>query len=217
MYARNPPGGGCAGLQFEVPMDKTLFRILAALALLAAVLVDAPTVSAESSLRFRGNGTGDTDRVKVPIDDPGNSNPGPPADVGAADFTIEFWMRASSAENPAGPVRCGTNANWRSGHVLVDRDRFGHDRKFGVSIAGGTVVFGVSGDGTGDRTICGARPVLDDAWHHVAVERRRSDGRMWIFVDGILDAEGDGPDGDVSYPDAAIPAAATDPFLVFGA
>ncbi len=40
---------------------------------------------------------------------------------------------------------------------------------------------------------------------------------MWIYVDGILDAEGDGPDGDVSYPDDATPAAPNDPFLVLGA
>ena len=198
-------------------MDNSRSRILPAIALLAGVFLAAADASGAASLRFRGNGTGDIDRVKVPIDDPGNSHPGPAADVGATDFTIEFWMKASAADNGAAPVACGANVAWRSGHVVVDRDRFQLDRKFGVSIAGGTVVFGVSGDGTGDRTICGARPVLDDAWHHVAVERRRSDGRMWIFVDGILDAEGDGPDGDVSYPDAAIPAAPNDPYLVFGA
>src|SRR5262249_4028810 len=79
------------------------------------------------------------------------------------------------------------------------------------------IVFGVSGDGTGDRTICGTRSVLDDLWHHVAVERRRSDGHLWIFVDGVLEAQGDGPDGDVSYPDDATPADPNDPFLVLGA
>ncbi len=202
-------------------MQKPRSLVLPALAVLTGVLFAASDAFGVSSLRFRSHGSGDVDRVRVQIDDPANSNPGPPADVGATDFTIEFWMRASAADNPSPsePLSCGAlpGAAWRAGRVVVDRDRFQLDRKFGVSIAGGTVVFGVSGDGTGDRTICGARPVLDDAWHHVAVERRRSDGRMWIWVDGILDAEADGPDGDVSYPDEALPAAPNDPYLVFGA
>ncbi|MFY9549540.1 MAG: PQQ-dependent sugar dehydrogenase [Thermoanaerobaculia bacterium] len=182
------------------------------------VLGLAPAAApAAASLRFYGNGSGDIDRVKVAIDDPSNANPGPPADVGATDFTIEFWMKAAGADNTAPAVACGANVNWINGNIVVDRDRFGLDRKFGVSIAGGKLVFGVSGDGTGDRTICGTRNVLDDRWHHVAVERRRTDGHLWLFVDGLLETEADGPDGDISYPDAATPAAPNDPFLVFGA
>src|SRR5262245_12464898 len=111
---------------------------------------------AAASLRFYGNGSGDIDRVKIPIDDPANSNPGPPADVGATDFTIEFWMKAAAADNPTPAVSCGANQNWQNGNVIVDRDRQGQDRKFGVSVAAGKVVFGVSGDGTGDRTVCGS-------------------------------------------------------------
>ena len=198
-------------------MDNAQFRIRPALAFFAAALLAAASASASSSMRFPGNGSGVVEGVKVSLDDPATSEPGPPADVGAADFTIEFWMRASAEENGAAAVTCGANADWTEGHIVVDRDRSHPDRKFGVSIAGGRVVFGVSGDGTGDRTICGARRVLDDAWHHVAVQRRQSDGRMGIWVDGILDAEADGPDGDVSYPDDAASGAPNDRYLVFGA
>ncbi len=198
-------------------MDSPRSRASLALSLFAAAALGGQSALASSSLRFHGNGTGDIDRVKVAIDDPATASPGPPADVGAGDFTIEFWLKANAADDPAPAVSCGANVAWRDGHVVVDRDRLGLDRSFGVSIAGGSVVFGVRGDGTGDRTICGSRDVLDSRWHHVAVERRRSDGRMWIYVDGILDAEADGPDGDVSYPDDATPAEANDPFLVFGA
>ncbi len=198
-------------------MDNVQLRIRPVLAVFAGALLASVSASASSSLRFYGNGTGAVDRVKVAIDGPASSNAGPAADVGAADFTIEFWMRASAADNPAAEVTCGANADWTEGHVVVDRNRGDRDRKFGVSIAGGRIVFGVSGDATGDRTICGKRRVLDDAWHHVAVERRRSDGWMWIWVDGILDGEADGPDGDVSYPDGAAAATADDPYLVFGA
>ncbi len=178
------------------------------------------------SLRFYGHGVAapDLDRVKIQIDDPTNTNPGPPADVGATDFTLEFWMKASAAENTAGAVICGNNTNWISGNIVFDRDRFNQDRKYGLSIAGGSFVFGVSGNGTGDRTICGTTNVLDNQWHHVAVQRRRSDGRMWLFVDGDLEAAQDGPDGDISYPDDGVPGnfcggpcTNSDPYLVIGA
>ncbi len=194
---------------------------------LAAFVLLAPTSPADAlaaSLRFHGNGVNDIDRVKIAIDDPANANPGPPADIGAADFTIEFWMRASAEENGAGAVSCGANIAWINGNIAIDRDRYNQDRKFGLSIAGGRVVFGVSGDGTGDRTICGTTVVLDAAWHYVAVERRRSDGFLWLYVDGTLEASADGPDGDVSYPDDGVPGdfcggpcTNSDPFLVFGA
>jgi glucose/arabinose dehydrogenase len=190
---------------------------------LTSLLASPAPAAAGSSLRFHGTGSGDADRVKIRIDDPANADPGPPADVGAGDFTIELWMRGRSSENPAGPVACGANVNWINGHVLVDRDRYNQDRKFGLSVAGGRLVFGVSGAGTGDRTICGTTDVLDDRWHHVAVQRRRADGRLWLFLDGVIEAEADGPDGDVSYPDDAIPGpfcggpcTNSDPFLVIG-
>jgi glucose/arabinose dehydrogenase len=190
--------------------------VLRAVALVSLLAVAPAAAFAATSLRFHGNGAS-VDRVKIPIDNPADASSGPPADVGAGDFTIEFWMRAAAADNTSSAVSCGANAAWVDGNVVVDRDRAGADRKFGVSIAGGVVVFGVSGEGTGDLTICSGRGVLDDRWHHVAVERRRSDGWMWLFVDGVLEAQADGPDGDVSYPDDATAADPNDPFLVLGA
>ena len=175
------------------------------------------------ALRFHGNGVNDIDRVKVQIDDPATTAPGPPADVGATDFTLEFWLKATVAENSASAVQCGANDNWKYGNIVVDRNRYNQGRSFGLSIAGGLVVFGVRGDGTGSGTICGATNVLDSQWHHIAVQRRRSDGRLWLYVDGRLEAQADGPDGDVSYPDDGIPRnfcggpCVNDPYLVFGA
>ena len=114
--------------------------------------------------------------MKIRIDDPMlPSDAGPPVDVDATDFTIEFWMRGTSAENASAPVTCGFNIDWMYGNILIDRDRFNQDRKFGISVAGGEVVFGVSGDGTGDATVCSTTLVTDDVWHHVALQRRRSD------------------------------------------
>ncbi len=177
-----------------------------------------------ASLRFFGNGVDDIDRVKIQIDNPADTLPGPPADIGAEDFTIEFWLKGTLADNPAPPVACGDNINWIYGHVIIDRDRYLQDRKFGISLAGGYVVFGVSGDGTGDMTLCSAVPVLDGQWHHVAVQRERATGVMSMYVDGQFQGQVTGPGGDISYPDDGIPGnycggpcVNSDPYLVFGA
>ena len=176
-----------------------------------------------NALRFWGNGAGDIDRVKIPIDNPENDAAGPPADVGATDFTIEFWLKALRAENSAAAVTCGAGVEWINGNIIIDRDRYNQERKFGLSLADGRLVWGVSGD-DGELTICGTTDLLDGQWHHVAVQRRLADGEMWIFVDGKEDATGNGPDGDVSYPDDGVPAdfcggpcTNSDPFLVIGA
>ncbi|MBL8096896.1 MAG: LamG domain-containing protein [Anaerolineales bacterium] len=207
----------------HLTMPRRLALVLVLVGLLG--LGPVPTQGAASAaLRFYGNGVNDIDRVKIRIDDPATSGGAFSADLGATDFTLEFWLRATSADNPAGAIACGANVNWINGHVVIDRDRYNQDRKFGVSLGAGRVVFGVSGAGTGDRTLCGTTSVLDDAWHHIAVQRRRSDGRLWLFVDGALQAEADGPDGDVSYPDDGVPGdfcggpcVNSDPFLVIGA
>jgi len=193
-------------------------RRAASAALLAACAVGMPdALAAGHSLRFFGAGAGDVDRVKIRIDDPATALPGPPADIGAGDFTLEFWLMGSAAQNSAPAVTCGANLAWTAGNVVVDRDRFGADRKYGLSIAGGKVVFGVSGNGTGNLTLCSLSSVLDSAWHHVAVQRRLSDGNLWLFVDGNLEAQVVGPGGDISYPDAAAAVQPNDPYLVLGA
>lgn len=203
-------------------------KVLANLFLIIILFLFYIPLSAQTSLRFYGNGVQapDQDRVKIRIDDPTNSDSGPPADIGAEDFTIEFWMKASLTDNTSSVTSCGTNINWIYGNIIIDRDRYNQDRKFGLSVAGGYLIFGVSGNGTGDRTICGSTFVLDDSWHHVAMQRRLTDGHLWLYVDGVLEADVDGPDGDISYPDAGTPCSTccggnscdnSDPFLVLGA
>jgi hypothetical protein len=178
-------------------------------------------------LRFFGNGQSDIDRVKIAVDDPANSLPGPPIDVGAENFTLEFWLRAVATDNTAPAIACGANSNWLSGNVLFARDRNGQGRSFGVSLAGGMIAFGVTGAPQDSWTLCGTTNLLDDRWHHIAVQRRAADGRLWIYLDGQAEATSDGPDGDVSYPDSAQPSAScgasgnqpctlSEPFLVVG-
>lgn len=186
-------------------------KLMLALVLLMAA-VGTPVEQVESqpagySLRFYGHGVDDVDRVKISLDDPATTLPGPPVDVGATDFTIEFWMRALDAENNAGVVACGANVDWIYGNVVIDRDRFSLGRKYGLSIDGaGRIVFGVTNEAQQSFTICGTASVLDGQWHHVTVQRRISDGWLWLYVDGVLQAQADGPDGDISYPDNATPS-----------
>jgi hypothetical protein len=73
--------------------------------------------------------------VKIRIDAPAR-----PADVGATDFTIEFWMKASAADNPSGPCASGGDA-WIFGNILLDRDVYGNGDfgDYGVSLYGGRI------------------------------------------------------------------------------
>jgi glucose/arabinose dehydrogenase len=185
----------------------------------ASLTLLLPGSASATSLLFYGHGAGDIDRVKVPIDDPSTSRQ---ADVGATGFTLEWWMRAAPGANASDAVTCDANDGWITGNIVFDRDVFGPGDRgdFGVSLTGGRVAFGVS-IGASGNTICGATDVTDGVWHHVAVTRRKSDGRLRIYVDGVLDAEGDGnvgPDQDVSYlDDRATSYPNSDPFLVIGA
>jgi hypothetical protein len=169
------------------------------------------------SLRFFGNGVNDIDRVKILIDPPG-----PPADVGSTDFTIEFWLRSPPGANTAGPIGCGNNINWIYGNIVFDRDRYSQGRAFGISLGAGRVAFGTL-IGT-SRTICATTDLRDGAWHHIAAQRRVATGQMSLYVDGILEAQANGAAGDISYPNNAVPGnfcrgrcTNSDPFIVLGA
>ena len=189
-------------------------------------LIVSALLTAQGSIRFFGNGINapDQDRGKIQIDEVGNNNPGPPADVGATDFTIEFWIKGALADNNSSGVSCGNNENWILGNIVFDRDRYNQNRKFGVSIAGGYIVFGVTGSFA--YTVCSSVQVLSNTWRHIAVQRDADTGAMTIYVDGILSGSGTGPTGDISYPDNGVPCNNccnggncnnSDPFIVLGA
>jgi hypothetical protein len=189
-------------------------------------LAQAPASDGNFALFFGGTGRDDVDRVKIPVDSPATA-----ADVGATDMTLELWLRAEPGDNPAGPADCGAADAWIYGNIVLDRDRFGQGRKFGMSIAGGVVVFGLTGAGADSRSapavsLCGTTRVDDGRWHHVALTRSAGSGQVALYVDGRPDAGAAGPAGDVSYPDNAQPQPAcdggqpctrSDPFLVIGA
>ena len=156
----------------------------------------------------------DLDRVKIQID-----NPAVPADVGAGDFTIEWWMKTNKDAN-LGTVYCNAPVGdgWITGNILFDRDISGAGDygDYGISLGSNRVAFGI-GSANGGATICTSTEVENNLWHHIAVTRSVSTGQIRIFVDGILSAEGTGPTGDVSYRDSRQTLYPNDPFLVIGA
>jgi hypothetical protein len=155
----------------------------------------------QRSIRFYGQGATApwSDRLEIPYDGPTG---GKPINVGATDFTLEFWMKGNNDDNYYGPFECRAGRDvWLNGTFLLDNDVYSFSDAggdFGVSILRGRIAFGLAA-GNGGDTACGTSSVIDDAWHHVALQRRRSDGRMQIFVDGKLEASVDGPDGDSNH------------------
>lgn len=170
-------------------------------------LLGALATAHGQSLLFNDNDANDVGRVEILVD-------GRPADIGATDFTLEFWMR-SAAGNNAGAVVCNTSGySWINGNIVFDRDRLdGGGRDFGLAIAGGRIAFGVE-SGSGNYTICSDSDVLDGEWHHIAVQRASS-GALSLYVDGIREQQDTGPGGDVSYPDGQDPQS-RQPLLVIG-
>jgi len=175
----------------------------------------SPTTTSEphggTSVRFFGNGRDAIDRITIQIDAPER-----PADVGAADFTVEFWIKAEPGAN-RGSVTCNANDGWITGNIVLDRDVYneGDYGDFGIALNDGAIAFGLSVgfDGT---TLCGARTVADNQWHHVAVTRR-TNGDMALFVDGQPDGSTRGAPGDASYRNGRSTIWEWDPYLVLGA
>jgi lysophospholipase L1-like esterase len=176
-----------------------------------AVAAEAP---AGYALQFFGNGSNQIDRVKIRLDAPAR-----PVDVGAGDFTIEWWMKAAPGANASSMPCSAAKDSWINGNILLDRDIYGDadSGDFGVSLMNGRLAFGAANT-SGGVTCCGARITGDGVWHHVAATRRANGGRLQIYVDGQLDGEINGPTGDLRYRNnRATLWPDSDPFLVIGA
>jgi hypothetical protein len=180
-------------------------------------LLDLPP--AGHALRFRGlpEDGQEANRLQIPAGDVTEGAAAAPVNVGDGDFTIEWWLKALPSDNQASPVNCGPAADWIYGNILLDHFRPGRQPGYGVSLAGGAPVFGVTGRNGRSLTICAGAPVADGRWHHLAVQRRLADGAMWLYVDGRLAAQGAGPTGEIGYP-ASFQTAFPDrePFISLG-
>lgn len=170
----------------------------------------APTYA----LRFFGTGSDDIDRVKIPMNT--LSGLSLPVNLGATDFTLEFWLRFAPGENNSGSCTEGEDT-WIYGNIIFDRDIFGAPDygDFGISLYGGRIAFGVH-NGSSGYTICSATSLSSNQWHHVAVTRQ-SNGLMRIFINGVLDRQYNGPSGDISYHVGRSTSWPNDAYLVIGA
>ncbi|HHY54676.1 MAG TPA: LamG domain-containing protein, partial [Chloroflexi bacterium] len=204
--------------------NKLSLWLFSALATLLAILWQKPDsvhpafylANAQTSnyaLELNGNGIAapGQDRVLIPIDAPAR-----PADIGATDFTIEFWLKAAPGENN-GVATCGANDGWITANTVIDRDIFGAGDygDFGIAVSGSVIAFGLSVGASG-TTLCSTQPVVDGEWHHVAAVRRL-DGFMQLFIDGQPAGSVQGAAGDASYRNGRSTSNPADPYLVFGA
>lgn len=165
------------------------------------------------ALRFTGAGVANVNRINIRLDAPER-----PVDVGAGDFTLEWWMKVEPGAIRSQSCQTGRDG-WIWGDIILDRDVYwdGDFGDFGVSLFRDGVAFGVSRGTTGGG-VCGGGNLATGAWTHVAVTRRSSDGQLQIFVNGRLRATGPGPTGNVSYRNGrATQYPQSDPFLVIGA
>lgn len=173
----------------------------------------APSASGYS-LRFFGTGANEADRVKLKLDAPAK-----PVDVGTADFTIEFWLKASPGDNTQPAIIPGSNVDWINGNIILDNDTYGtaDSGDYGFSLAGGFMAFGCEKVGGTARTILGSTNVADGLWHHIALTRSATTGLLKLWVDGVQDATGTGPTGNLSYRNNRASVWPNDPFIVLGA
>lgn len=177
------------------------------------------TPPAGFALQFNGSpgDSGKTNRVEIPVGVLTTTQVSPPVNIGARDFTLEWWMKASEWENTAGEMACGKNQNWIYGNILFDRYQVHPGGKYGISLQGGKITIGITGEDDQSLSLCGKTIITDNQWHHIAVQRQREDGYVGLFVDGILDAAGRGPVGDISYSPYESPVEPGDAFLSIGA
>lgn len=167
-----------------------------------------------NAIYFEGTGSNQLDRVLIPI----NSNSiSKKADIGGSDFTIEWWMKATLQDNNT-PTCSSGNDNWITGNVIVDRDIYGGGDfgDYGVSIKGGKIAFGIH-NGTSGSGICSSASVTDGNWHHIAITRQFSSGKVVLFIDGKVDVTSNMPIGNISYNDSRTSSYQFDPYLVLGA
>ncbi len=146
--------------------------------------------STGQSIRFHGTGTNYNDRVEIPIQ--GNK-----VNIGATDFTIEFWMKVPTGVTNT-PV--GGGNGWIWGNIILDRDIYGTTPDdFGLSLFNGNLRFG-TGPNVDTNTIqTSGVNVADNQWHHVAIVRVAATGQVRIYVDGTQRASGNLQAGDISY------------------
>lgn len=152
------------------------------------------------SLRFYGVNSGDTGRAYIELDNPSD----PPIDIGAGDFTVEFYMNCLYADNTT-----SNTSDARYANIIVDHDVYDQPEGWviGVTRNGSNLVpiIGVANTGLTWASIIGTTNVGDGAWHHIAMVRTQSTGLIRLFVDRVQQASGTYQTSDMSYENGFDP------------
>lgn len=127
--------------------------------------------------------------------------------VGAGDFTLELFIQLHVDEHS---ILISGIADVRESHIALDMDIWGRAEGFvplGLAIDGsGNLVLGSGFAAQSWATTWGTTNVGDGLKHHVAFQRRQSDGLVEVFIDGALEYNFTGPTSDLSYPTGVDPS-----------
>jgi gliding motility-associated-like protein len=99
------------------------------------------------------------------------------------DFSIEYWVKTTQTGGG------GSGSQWWVGSGIVDAEVSGVTNDFGTSLVGNKLCFGT---GSPDISIQSTTAINDGQWHHVAVTREQSIGRLKIYIDGNLETTSTG-------------------------
>jgi len=186
----------------------------ATVAVTGSVVISAVSATdAGYALRFYGYTSNAENRVRIELDNPSD----PPIDVGAGDFTYEWWMRCAYADNTTSSI-----PDARYSNIVLDRDIWGHPRGWvvGVTRRSGPILamcFAAADTGGGWTTTYGTTDVGDNAWHHIAFTWRQSTSTLELYVDGTSQGTRTLSVTDLSYPNGERPGdGANNEYLVIG-
>ncbi len=108
-------------------------------------------------------------------------------------WTVSFWMRTSTQ----GPKR---QWGWWDGQGLVDGEVKSPCNDFGTALVEDKVCYGVAARGQQGTSLYSKTSVCDSQWHYVAATRDTRTGRMELYLEGVLEAEGSGTRGPKDDP-----------------
>lgn len=96
------------------------------------------------------------------------------------DFSLSFLVKTTQT---------GGVGQWWQGQGLVDSYETANANDFGTALIGNGFAFGT---GNPDTTLTSTTAINDGGWHQCVATRQQSNGSLAIFVDGILQATGNG-------------------------
>ncbi|MCK4530995.1 MAG: LamG domain-containing protein, partial [Candidatus Marinimicrobia bacterium] len=108
--------------------------------------------------------------------------------IGSSSHTVEAWVKVP--EVGTGNLSSGE----RVGIVLGNYGSGNANVSFEVYSAGQARYYW----NAGEKSFSGTKDLRDGAWHHIAWVRDKSNNKISIYIDGVLDAEESGAGTDIT-------------------